>query len=83
MRFWKESFLERVKALPMRCFAQKLSDVIRSLELFKIDVKIFVFIKAPRIENIINARQHILNDMSSAFYKFRAYFIRYLYCLES
>lgn len=42
------------------------------------DVKRFVFIKAPRIENIINARQHFLTDMSSVFYKFKVNYISYL-----
>lgn len=42
----------------MRCLVRKSSDVIRSLEDCKMDVKSFVFIKAPRIENVINARQH-------------------------
>jgi hypothetical protein len=27
------------------------------------DVKSFVFIKTPRIENVINARQHFLESM--------------------
>lgn len=39
--------------------------MMNSLEHYKIDVKSFVFIKAPRIEHIINARQHFVMIMSS------------------
>lgn len=46
---------------------EKFSDVISLLEDCKMDVKSFVFIKVPRIEHIINARQHILIILSSAF----------------
>lgn len=45
----------------------KSSDVISSLEHCKIDIKSLVFIKAPRIGNIINARQHFLTILSSVF----------------
>ena len=33
------------------------------------DVKSFVFIKTPRIENVINARQHFLSVLSSVFFR--------------
>ncbi len=39
-------------------------------------VKRFVFIKAPRIENMINARQHFLIVLSGIFYAFMDLFLR-------
>lgn len=74
----KESFPERVKALPIRCLVKKSSDVIRSLEDCKMDVKSFVFIKSPRIEKVINARQHFFRILSSAFRHFYFIFLIYL-----
>ena len=69
---------ERVKALPIRCLVKKSSDVIRSLEDCKMDVKSFVFIKSPRIEKVINARQHFSRILSSAFRHFYFIFLIYL-----
>lgn len=49
------------------------------------DVKSFVFIKATRIENMINVRQHFLFALSNTFYAFtfmdlflRFYLFRFL-----
>ena len=64
-------YLKHITLVPGKRFVSfPSSDMISSLDDCKMDVKSFVFIKTPRIEKVINARQHFLSVLSSVFKHF-------------